>query len=77
MALPISRNIDPDIIANTRCDLEYACLSDRSVCNVEPFLDRDVQLLRCKCERSCAHRKKYREFSVCTCPVNRASFRIN
>ncbi len=77
MTLPRSRNIDSDIIVNTRCDLNYACLSDKSVCNAEPFLDRDLQLLRCRSERSCVHRKKYRAFSICTCPVNRASFGIN
>ena len=53
MTLPRSRDVDPEIIMNTQCDLNYACLSDNSVCHAEPFLERDVQLLRCRNERSC------------------------
>jgi hypothetical protein len=77
MALPRNKDIDPEIILMTRCDMNYACLTDKSLCNAEPFLDRDVQLLRCRDERSCPHKKNYRGFFICTCAVNRASFRIN
>ena len=57
--------------------MNYACLSGTTVCQVEPFLDRDVQVLRCRDERSCAFRRKYRGMFICSCPVNRASFGLN
>jgi len=70
-------NVAPEIMMKTHCDMNYACLSGKGVCNAEPFLDRDVQLLRCMDERSCAFKKSYQGRSICTCPVNRASFSIN
>jgi len=70
-------HVAPDIINKTHCDLNYACLSGKSVCHVEPFIDREVQLLWCRDERSCAFRKTYQGRSICTCPVNRAAFDLN
>jgi hypothetical protein len=70
-------NVEPEIVNNTRCDMNYACLSGNAVCKVELFEDRDVQLLRCRDERSCAFRKKYLGQFICTCPVNRASYRLS
>lgn len=77
MAFTRNRHVDPEIIVKTQCHMNYACLSDNPVCNAEPFLDWDVLLLRCRDKRSCAHKKNYRGLFICTCPVNRASFRIN
>jgi len=77
MALTRSMNVEPAIINKTQCELNYACLTGKDTCRVEPFLDRDVQLLRCMDERSCAYRKNYQGRSICTCPVNRASFSLN
>ena len=74
MALLRSVNIDPDIIINTPCDMNYACLSGSAVCNVEAFEDREVLLLRCGEKRACAFKKKYQGRFICTCPVNMASF---
>ena len=77
MALLRSMLVDPEIVQNTHCDLNYACLSGKTVCDVEPFIDRDVQLLRCNNERSCSHKKKYQGRFICTCPVNMASLNPN
>ena len=77
MALLRSMNVEPEIISNTQCDMNYACLSGKAVCDVEPFVDREVQLLRCKDERSCAFKKKYLGRFICTCPVNMASLHLN
>jgi hypothetical protein len=58
--------------------MNYACISGKSACcNVELFVDRDVELLRCRDERSCAFKKSYQGLYICTCPVNRASFSVN
>lgn len=70
-------DIDTDIIRKTRCDRHYACLHDDAACDVELYLDRDVQLLRCREKRDCEHRKRYQNCFICTCPVNRASFNLN
>jgi len=77
MALTRSMNVEPEIVNNTRCDMNYACLSGKSVCNVEPFVDRELQLLRCRDERSCAFKRNYQGQFICSCPVNRASFGFN
>ena len=77
MALLRTMNVEPEIISSTQCDMNYACLSGKAVCDVEPFVDREVQLLRCKQERSCAFKKEYQGHSICTCPVNKASLNIN
>jgi hypothetical protein len=77
MALSRSMNVEPGIVKNTQCDMSYACLSGKAVCNVEPFVDRDVELLRCRDERSCTFKRNYLGQSICTCPVNRASFGFN
>ena len=69
--------VEPAIIAGTQCDLDYACLSGQAVCTAEPFMVQDVNLLRCLEERDCPHRRSYRDRFICTCPVNRASFRLN
>jgi len=76
MALIRSTHVEPEIIHNTPCDLNYACLSGK-VCQVEPFIDRDVQLLRCHDSRACAFRKIYQGRSICSCPVNRAAYGLN
>jgi hypothetical protein len=77
MTLIRSMNVEPAILSKTQCDMKYGCLSGKPVCNnVEPYIDRDVQLLRCKDERSCAFKKNYQGLIICTCPVNRASFSI-
>lgn len=70
-------DIAPEIVTKTRCDLQYACLSGKAVCKVEPFVDREVQLLRCKNERACAFKRKYSGWDICSCPVNIASFGLN
>lgn len=70
-------DIEPEIVNNTPCDMNFACLSGKAVCNVEPFVDRDVQFLRCKDDRSCAYKKKYLGWYICSCPVNIASFGVN
>ena len=77
MTLVRSMKVGPEILARTQCELSYACLSNRAVCKAEPYEDRDVLLLRCRDERACAHRKSYGGLSVCTCPVNRASYGLN
>ena len=77
MALIRSINVKPQIVNKTQCDINYACLSDNTVCHVEPFVDRDVQLLRCKDERSCGFKKKHLGRFICTCPVKKASFSRN
>jgi len=77
MALTRSKNVEPEIMKNTQCDMNYACLSGKGGCNVEPFVDRDLELLRCKDERSCAFRRNYQGMFICSCPVNRASFGFN
>jgi hypothetical protein len=77
MAFTRNRQIDPDIIGKTPCHMNHACLSGQSVCQAEPFVDRDVPLLRCRDVRACAFRKNYRGMSICMCPVNRASFGFN
>jgi hypothetical protein len=74
MALTRSVNVQPEIVYKTQCDMHYACLTNKAVCKVEPFVDRDVQLLRCKDERSCSFKKKYQGRVICTCPVKKASF---
>jgi len=77
MAFVRSLNVEPAIVARTRCDRNYACLSENAVCNVELFVDRELQLLRCRDGRSCAFRKKYPGRFICTCPVNRASYNLD
>ena len=77
MALIRSANVEPEIVNKAECDINCACLPGKTVCNVEPFLDRDVELLRCRDERSCAFKKNYQGMVICTCPVNRASFGLN
>jgi len=77
MALSRSMNVEPGIVKHTQCDMNYACLSGKAVCNVEPFVDRDVELLRCRDERSCTFKRNYLGQTICTCPVNRASFGFN
>ena len=74
MALLRSINVEPAIVYKTQCDMHYACLTSKAVCKVEPFVDRDVQLLRCQDERSCAFKKKYQGRFICTCPVQKAAF---
>jgi hypothetical protein len=77
MALTRTMHVEPGIIEKTPCEMNYACLSGKAVCRVELFIDRDVQLLRCRDERSCAFRKYYQGRHICTCPVNRAAFSLN
>jgi hypothetical protein len=77
MTFTRSINVEPEIIKKTRCDMNYACLAGKPVCHVEPFIDRDVQLLRCMDDRSCAFRKNYQGRFICTCPVNQAAFSLN
>jgi hypothetical protein len=77
MAFTRSINVEPAVIRKTRCEMNYACLTGKPVCHVEPFIDRDVQLLRCLDEKSCAFRKNYQGRLICTCPVNRAAFSLN
>ena len=77
--MPVNRsmNVEPEILNKTQCDMNYACLSSEGVCNAEFYLDRDVQLLRCRDERACIHKKRYLDLTICNCPVNRASFGLN
>lgn len=77
MALTRSMNVEPEILSNTQCDMNYGCLSGKAVCNVEPYIDRDVQLLKCRDERSCVFKKSYLGLFICTCPVKRAAFNHN
>ena len=77
MALIRSMNVEPEIFKKTQCDMKYACLSGKAVCNVEPYMERDVQFLRCMDERSCAFKKNHQGWLICTCPVNIASFNLN
>jgi hypothetical protein len=77
MTFSRSMNVEPEIVTNTPCKMNHACLSEKSVCNVEPFMDRELQLLRCKDERSCAFKRKYQGQFICSCPVNKASFGFN
>lgn len=72
-----NRHVEPDIICSTPCDRNHACLTDSQVCEVEPFMDRDVPLLRCRDARNCGYRRSYRNFFICTCPVNRAAAGLN
>lgn len=74
MAFTRSMNVEPEILNKTQCSMEYGCLSGKAVCHVEPYIDRDVELLRCRDERSCVFKKHYQGMSICTCPVNRAAF---
>lgn len=77
MASTKSINVDPEIVSKTQCDMHYACLSDKSACDVEPFVDRELQLLRCNEPRSCAYKRKYQGRFICSCPVNRAAHGYN
>ena len=77
MAFTRSMNVDPEIVKETQCGMNYACLSGKAVCNVEPFEDRELHLLRCTEERSCAFKRNYNGQFICSCPVNRASFGFN
>jgi hypothetical protein len=77
MALIRSMNVEPEIVNNTQCGMNFACLSGKAVCEVEPYLERDVLLLRCMDDKSCAYKKSYKGWPICTCPVNRASFSNN
>jgi len=77
MALIRSMNVDPEIVNKTQCDMKHACLTAKTVCNVEPYLERDVQLLRCMDEKPCAFKKNHHGWLICTCPVNIASFSHN
>ena len=77
MAFSRSMHVEPGIVGNTPCDMNYACLSGKAVCNVEPFQDRELQLLRCMDERSCAFKRNYQGQVICSCPVNKASFGFN
>jgi hypothetical protein len=77
MTFTRSRTVEPEIVRKTHCDMNYACLTGKTVCQVEPFMDRDVQLLRCREERVCAFKRNYQGRHVCTCPVNKASFGLN
>jgi hypothetical protein len=77
MAIARSVHVEPEILSRTECDMNYGCLSGRPVCKVEPYEDRDVQILICRDERSCAFRKKYQTRFICTCPVNRAAHGAN
>ena len=77
MASIKSMNVDPVIVSKTKCDMHYVCLSDKDACDVEPFVDRELQLLRCKEERSCAYKRKYQGRFICSCPVNRAAYGYN
>jgi hypothetical protein len=76
MAIGRTGHVGPDILKNTPCELNHACLSGM-VCRVEPFIDRDVQLLRCRDERQCAFKRACGRLFVCTCPVNRAAHGLN
>jgi len=76
MALSRNIHVEPEIINSTRCDMNHACLTDNTVCKVEPFIDRDVLLLRCKNKRACIHKKKYLDWTICTCAVNIASYHL-
>lgn len=77
MAFLKSMNVDPEIVSHTPCDMHYACLSDKGACDVEPFVDRDLQLLRCNEARSCPYKRKYQGRFICSCPVNRAAYGYN
>ena len=77
MALIRNINVEHEIVNKTQCDMNYACLSEKIVCNVEPYLERDVQFLRCMEQRSCAFKKSFKRWLICTCPVNVASYSLN
>ena len=77
MALIRNINVEHEIVNKTQCDMDYACLSEKIVCNVEPYLERDVQFLRCMEQRSCAFKKSFKRWLICTCPVNVASYSLN
>ena len=77
MTLLKNVNVEPEIFNRTQCDMNFACLSDAGVCNAELYLDRDVEVLRCREERACRYRRKYLDLHICTCPVNRAAFNLN
>jgi hypothetical protein len=74
MTLIKSMNVDPEILKETLCDNEFACLSGKATCNVELFVDRELELLRCKEESACEFKRNYNGQFICTCPVNKASF---
>ncbi len=61
-----------DIMRSTRCEHDYACLTDDSVCQTETFLDRDVPLTKCLSERDCHYKTLYHKMTICGCPVQRA-----
>lgn len=67
-----SSRISLDIMQQTRCDLDFACLTDASVCQTEAFLDRDLPLIKCLNERDCHYKTVYGKKTVCSCPVQRA-----
>ena len=77
MALTRCKNVEPGIVNSTPCDLNHACLSGEAACKVEPFVDREVQLLWCRDKRSCDYKKKYQGRFICNCPVNLASFKFD
>jgi len=77
MTVTRCKNVDPRIVNATPCDLNHACLSGNAACHVQPFVDREVQLLWCKDERACGYKKKYQGRFICNCPVNKASFKLD
>ena len=77
MTLIKSMNVDPEILKETLSDHDYACPSGEAACNAELFVDRELELLRCKEESACEFKRNYNGQFICTCPVSKASFSRN
>lgn len=73
MSLPTYHNIAEDIIQQTQCEYNHACLHNTDQCKVQLTEDRDVIFLRCLNENQCIHKYNYSGMQICKCPVQRAA----
>jgi len=68
-------DLNAQLLDTVRCSENFACLEDETVCKVEYFVDRDVELTRCLDSRICIYKTQYGGGFVCTCPVKKAQGR--
>jgi hypothetical protein len=57
------------MVQAARCEHDIECLSGESGCRTARFVNRDVEVLRCLCDRPCGMRRSCDGMQICTCPV--------